>query len=80
MKVLTKAILNNTQYSFFFNLSPNNVKDVTEMYKAYGSGISEDERLFIAKAKREQVLFFVSSFDRHKVDIFVSKEENRNFQ
>lgn len=75
----TKAILNNTQYSFFFNLSPNNVKDVTEMYKSYGSGISEDERLFIAKAKRGQALFFVSGFDRHKVDVFVSKDESKNF-
>ena len=75
----TKAILNNTQYSFFFNLSPNNVKDVTKMYKSYGSGISEDERLFIAKAKRGQALFFVSGFDRHKIDVFVSKEEIKNF-
>ena len=74
----TKAILNNTQYSFFFNLSPNNVKDVTEMYKSYGSGISEDERLFIAKAKRGQALFFVSGFDRHKIEIFVSEKEANN--
>ncbi len=75
----TKAIVNNTQYSFFFNLSPNNVKDVADMYSNYGSGLSEDEKLFIAKAKRGQALFFASGFDRHKVDIFVSDEEKKTF-
>ena len=71
----TKAILNNTQYSFFFNLSPNNVKDVADMYKSYGSGLSQDEKLYIAKARRGEALFLASGFDRHKLSIFVSKEE-----
>ena len=69
-------------YDFVMGASENglmgNVKDITEMYKSYGSGISEDERLFIAKAKRGQALFFVSGFDRHKVDIFVSRKEANN--
>ncbi|MGL5357939.1 MAG: Mbov_0397 family ICE element conjugal transfer ATPase [Metamycoplasmataceae bacterium] len=71
----TKAIINNTQYSFFFNLSPNNIKDIEEMYKAYGDGLSEDEKLYIAKAKRGEALFLVSGFDRHKIKINVSKQE-----
>lgn len=75
----TQAIINNTQYSFFFNLSPNNVKDVASMYSNYGSGLTEDEKLFIAKAKRGQALFFASGFDRYKIDIFVSNEEAKNF-
>lgn len=75
----TKAILNNTQYSFFFNLSPNNIKDLTEMYKSYGSGLSEDERLYIAKARRGEALFFVSGFDRHKLKIVVSQKEKESF-
>lgn len=75
----TKAIINNTQYSFFFNMSPSNIEDVTNMYKNYGSGLSEEERLFMAKAKRGQALFLTSGFDRHKTDIFVSEKESNNF-
>ncbi|MGL4343174.1 MAG: Mbov_0397 family ICE element conjugal transfer ATPase [Metamycoplasmataceae bacterium] len=71
----TKAIINNTQYSFFFNLSPNNIKDIEDMYKAYGDGLSKDEKLYIAKAKRGEALFLVSGFDRHKIKINVSKKE-----
>ncbi len=75
----TKAIINNTQYSFFFNLSPNSLNDVAEMFKAYGNGLSEDERLYIAKAKTGQALFLVSGFDRHKLDVYVSKKEDEMF-
>ncbi len=76
----TKAILNNTQYSFFFNMSPANVTDIAQMYKNYGSGLSEEEKLFIAKAKKGQALFLTSGFDRHRVDIFVSDKEAANFE
>lgn len=75
----TKAILNNTQYSFFFNLSPNNIKDISDMYKSYGSGLSDDEKLYIAKARRGEALFLVSGFDRHKIKVHVSEAEKESF-
>lgn len=71
----TKAIINNTQYSFFFNLSPNNINDISDMYKSYGDGLSEDEKLYIAKAKRGEALFLASGFDRHKIKINISDRE-----
>ena len=75
----TKAIINNTQYSLFFNLAPNDLKDVSEMFKSYGNGLTEDEKLYIAKAKQGQALFLVSGFDRHKINVYVSHFEKKIF-
>ena len=76
----SSAILNNSQYSFFFNLSPNNLKSLKDLYASCGNGISEAEQLYIAKARRGQCLFVVSNFDRHQIEIKINEFEEKAFR
>lgn len=73
------AILNNSQYSIFFNLSPNNINNLKTLYASCGNGLSEAEQLYIAKARRGQCLFVVSNFDRHQVEIKINEYEIKAF-
>lgn len=73
------AILNNSQYSAFFNLSPSNLSSVKELYSSCGSGLSQAEQLYIAKARKGQCLFVVSNFDRHQIDIKINEHELKAF-
>lgn len=74
------AILNNSQYSLFFNLSPSNINSLKHLYSSCGNGLSEAEQLYIAKARRGQCLFVVSNFDRHQVEIKVNNFEINAFE
>lgn len=71
----TTAMINNTQYMFLLNMSPKNLIDISEMFKAYGDGLSDTEKGFIARAKRGQGLFFVTGFNRHMTSVRHAPEE-----
>ena len=79
IKKKTTAMINNTQYSMIMNLAPNDLKDVCEVYRAYG-GLSPQEQEYIARARKGEMLFMISGFDRHCLKIEVSDAEALSFE
>ncbi|WP_368486179.1 Mbov_0397 family ICE element conjugal transfer ATPase [Spiroplasma sp. DGKH1] len=74
IKKKTTAMINNTQYSMIMNLAPSDLKEVEEVYHAYG-GLSTEEQEYIARASKGQMLFIVSGYERHCLKIDVSEAE-----
>lgn len=72
-------MINNTQYSMIMNLAPNDLKDVCEVYRAYG-GLSPQEQDYIARAGKGQMIFMLSGFDRHCLKVEVSDAEAFSFE
>lgn len=50
IKKKTTAMINNTQYTFIFNLAPSDLNDVNSLYHSYG-GLLPEETDFIQRAK-----------------------------
>ncbi|WP_368486924.1 Mbov_0397 family ICE element conjugal transfer ATPase [Spiroplasma sp. DGKH1] len=79
IKKKTTAMINNTQYSMIMNLAPSDLKDVCEVYRAYG-GLSPQEQDYIARAQKGEMILLISGFDRHCLRIEVSKAEELSFE
>jgi len=78
IKKKTTAIINNTQYTFIFNLAPQDLMTVTQLYRAYG-GLSAQENDYIARAKKGECLFIVSGYERHCIQIQATTKEQEGF-
>ncbi|MCL8210005.1 TraG/VirB4 family ATPase [Spiroplasma attinicola] len=63
-----KTTINNTQYSLILNLAPQDLKDVSELYRTYGR-LTATESDYIARANQGQALFVVSGYERHCISI-----------
>lgn len=74
----TTAIINNTQYTFIFNLAPHDLTAVADLYRAYG-GLSEQEENYIARARKGESLFIVSGYERHCIQIQATEKEQEGF-
>jgi len=62
------AVINASQYSMIFSLSPNDMTDLVDLYRNAG-GINEDEQDSIATAGRGEVFFITSPLSRTNVSI-----------
>ncbi|WP_338955157.1 Mbov_0397 family ICE element conjugal transfer ATPase [Spiroplasma endosymbiont of Polydrusus cervinus] len=74
----TTAIINNSQYSFIMGLKPNDLEKVINLYKSYG-GLTSAEKDYIARSVKGQGLFFVSGFERYRIEIQANKKEKAGF-
>ncbi|WHQ37370.1 Mbov_0397 family ICE element conjugal transfer ATPase [Spiroplasma sp. SV19] len=70
----TTAILNNIQTMTIMHLAPDDLEELCILFRPFG-GISAAERENIARAKRGDMLFILSSFDRHFLHRNVTSEE-----
>lgn len=78
IKKKTTAMINNTQYSLILNLAPQDLEDVTALYRSYG-GLTAAERDYIARASKGQALFVVSGYERHCINIEANNMEQEGF-
>ena len=62
------AVINASQYSMIFGLSPNDMSDLVELYRNAG-GINEDEQDSIATAGRGEAFLITSPISRTKLSI-----------
>ncbi len=62
------AVINASQYSMIFALSPNDMSDLVDLYRNAG-GINEDEQDSIATAGRGQAFLITSALSRSSVAI-----------
>ena len=62
------AIINACQYSMIFQLAPNDMSDLLELYRSAG-GINENEQEGIITAPRGRAFFITSPMSRSFVDI-----------
>ena len=67
------AIINASQYSFIFSLSPDDMNDLCMLYDKAG-GISEFERSIITKSDRGYAFYIASPSERGVVRIMAPKE------
>lgn len=78
LKKTTAIINNNSQYSFIMGLKPNDLEKVINLYKSYG-GLTSAEQDYIARSVKGQGLFFVSGFERYRIEIQANKKEKAGF-
>jgi hypothetical protein len=67
------AIINASQYSFIFALSPNDMHDLCKLYEKAGA-INEDEQEEIINNGRGQAFVVTSPGQRTRIRITASKE------
>ncbi|WHQ37074.1 Mbov_0397 family ICE element conjugal transfer ATPase [Spiroplasma sp. SV19] len=72
------AILNNAQYVGILKLKQKDLHDVSELYSASG-GLSDNEISFCAGAKRGDMLFMVTDYNRHCLHVELSEDEQAAF-
>lgn len=78
IKKKTTAMINNTQYTFIFNLAPSNLTDVKLLYHSYG-GLSPEETDFIQRAGKGDTLMIVHSYERYCLNINILDSEFKAF-
>ncbi len=59
-------------------LKPNDLEKVINLYKSYG-GLTSAEQDYIARRVKGQGLFFVSGFERYRIEIQANKKEKAGF-
>ena len=74
----TEAIINVSQYSLIFNLSPNDLNDLQTLYKNSGS-FNKEELDYIAHAKRGECFFISSPSDRGRLEIETTRYIEEGF-
>lgn len=77
MRQKASAVINCCQYSFVFNLAPDDINQITNLYKNYNGGLQKEEIDFIASARRGDCLVLASKNIRLPVHIttFPGEEE-----
>ncbi len=78
IKKKTTAMINNTQYTFIFNLAPSDLNDVKLLYQSYG-GLSPEETDFIQRAGKGDALMIVHSYERYCLNISILNSEFKAF-
>ncbi|ASU14213.1 hypothetical protein CIB43_00302 [Mesomycoplasma hyopneumoniae] len=74
----SEAIIENCQYSIFFNLKSNDINKINNLYKNVG-GLSEEEKSFINLAQIGEFLLTVNSVDRFKLKAYFNDIEKKYF-
>ncbi|PAF55118.1 Mbov_0397 family ICE element conjugal transfer ATPase [Mycoplasmopsis agassizii] len=72
----SKAIISNTQFSFFFNLKSMDIEIIDDFYK-YSGGLSEDEKLFLLKAAKGEIIFGFNPHERRKLLVNYNETEKK---
>ena len=72
---LTKAILQNAQYTFAFSSKPQDVKAIADIYKIAGDELTENEKLWISMGVKGRCLFINGYRDRQMLDINIAEYE-----
>ncbi len=75
VRALTSAIINNTQYAFYFQLNPDDLKSLEVANSSSSHKFSEEERSFIVGARKGDCLLALTPSDRKMIHIDVSDEE-----
>ena len=78
IKKKTTAMINNTQYTFIFNLAPSDLNDVKLLYQSYGD-LFPEETDFIQRAGKGDTLMIVHSYERYCLNISILDSEFRAF-
>ncbi|QGZ97973.1 DUF87 domain-containing protein [Mycoplasma sp. NEAQ87857] len=68
IKSQTIAILENCQYTTFFNLRKADIEAVNDMY-SFSGGLTENELNFLATASKGQVLFSMNQNSRTRIQL-----------
>lgn len=74
----SEAIIDNCQYSIFFNLKSKDVEIVDQLYKNSG-GLTNQEKQFITSAKIGEFLFAISANQRILVDSYYNQIEKQYY-
>ncbi|MGY6172064.1 Mbov_0397 family ICE element conjugal transfer ATPase [Candidatus Mycoplasma pogonae] len=74
----SQAIIENCQYSIFFQLKSQDVDEVDKLFKSSG-GLTKSERNFITRAKTGEFLFSVNTNKRMLVDAYYNDLEKQLF-
>ncbi|CAT05052.1 conjugal transfer ATP-binding protein TraC [Mesomycoplasma conjunctivae] len=74
----SEAIIENCQYSIFFNLKSKDIEKIDNLYKNVG-GLSEDEKNFISLAQIGDFLLTVDSVNRFKLSAYYNDVEKSYF-
>lgn len=80
MRQKAAAVINCCQYSFVFNLAPDDINRITELYKNYNGGLQREEVNFISTAKKGDCLFIASKDIRLPVHITTFPGESYYFE
>lgn len=75
VRALTSAIINNTQYSFYFQLNPDDFKSLEVANSSSSHKFSEEERAFIVGARKGDCLLALTPSDRKMIHVDVSDKE-----
>ncbi len=80
MRQKAAAVINCCQYSFVFNLAPDDINRITELYKNYNGGLQKEEVNYISTARKGDCLFIASKDIRLPVHITTFPGENYYFE
>lgn len=80
MRQKASAVINCCQYSFVFNLAPDDINQITNLYKNYNGGLQQEEINYIASARRGDCLMLASKDIRLPVHITAFPGEDYYFE
>jgi type IV secretory pathway VirB4 component len=79
MRQKAAAVINCCQYSYVFNLAPDDINSILELYKNYNGGLQQEEINYISTARRGDCLFMASKDIRLPVHITCFPDEDEYF-
>ncbi|MDO6856480.1 DUF87 domain-containing protein [Mesomycoplasma ovipneumoniae] len=74
----SEAIIENCQYSIFFNLKSKDIEKIDTLYRNVG-GLSDEEKNFINLAQIGEFLLAVNTVDRFKLRAYFNEVEKEYF-
>ncbi len=74
----SEAIIENCQYSIFFNLKSKDIEKIDTLYRNVG-GLSDEEKNFINLAQIGEFLLTVNTVDRFKLRAYFNEVEKEYF-
>lgn len=80
MRQKAAAVINCCQYSYVFNLAPDDINSILDLYKNYNGGLQQEEINYISTARRGDCLFMASKDIRLPVHITCFPDEDFYFE
>lgn len=74
----SEAIIENCQYSFFFNLKNNDIEKVDKLFTSSG-GLTTEEKRFLALAQIGDFIFSINSNERYLCSSYFNELEKQLF-
>lgn len=74
----SEAIIENCQYSFFFNLKNNDIEKVDKLFTSSG-GLTTEEKKFLAIAQIGDFIFSINSNERYLCSSYFNHSEKQLF-